>query len=188
MINALVAARTGLKGDLLLSEGGPGDWYLANGLKPADRRKVLAAALDILRANRQVAAVFTHDELAAAPEPTGPPETWSLLMEAKASFDAARSGDFLVLLKPRITPIADAGAGYVASHGSPWDYDRRVPLLFWRAGLAHYEQPMGVETVDIMPTLAAQIGLALPKPGAGAGYDGRCLDLEVGAPSSCPAN
>jgi hypothetical protein len=39
-----------------------------------------------------------------------------------------------------------------------------------------------------MPTLAAQIGLKLPPKGPTAGYDGHCLDLDVGAPSSCPAN
>lgn len=186
-INALVAARTGLSGDLLLAEGGPGDWYANKALSPADRAKVLAAAAEVLRANQQIAAVFTHDELAAAPEPSGPPETWSLIAEAKASFDPERSGDLLVLLKPRVTPVADASKGSVAGHGSPWDYDRRVPLLFWRKGLPHYEQPMGVETVDIMPTLAAQIGLKLPPKGRGAGYDGRCLDLEAGPSSSCPA-
>ncbi len=187
-INALVAARTGLTGDLLLAEGGPGDWYANKALSAADRKKVLDAAAEILRANRQVAVVFTHDEIAAAPEPSGPPESWSLLTEAKASFDAERSGDLLVLLKPRVTPVSDASRGTVAGHGSPWDYDRRVPILFWRKGLAHFEQPQGIETVDIMPTLAAQIGLKLPPKGPAAGYDGRCLDLDVGAPSSCPAN
>jgi predicted AlkP superfamily pyrophosphatase or phosphodiesterase len=186
-INALVAAKTGLTGELLLAEGGPGDWYANKALSAADRAKVLAAAADILRANQQIAAVFTHDELAAAPEPSGPPESWPLLSIAKASFDPERSGDLLVLLKPRVTPVADATRGTVAGHGSPWDYDRRVPILFWRKGLPHYEQPMGVETVDIMPTLAAQIGLALPPKGPNAGYDGRCLDLDVGAPGSCPA-
>ncbi len=186
-INALVAAKTGLTGELLLAEGGPGDWYASKALSAADRAKVLAAAAEILRANQQVAMVLTHDEIAAAPEPSGPPESWSLLMEAKASFDPERSGDLLVLLKPRVTPVSDASKGTVAGHGSPWDYDRRVPILFWRKGLPHFEQPMGVETVDIMPTLAAQIGLPLPPKGPGAGYDGRCLDLDVGNPGSCPA-
>lgn len=186
-VNALVAARTGLTGELLLAEGGPGDWYANKNLSPADRRKVLDAAAEILRANSQVAVVFTHDEIAAAPEPAGPPESWSLLTEAKASFDAERSGDLLVMLKPRVSPISDASRGSVAGHGSAWDYDRRVPILFWRKGMAHFEQPMGIETVDIMPTLAAQIGLKLPPPGPGAGYDGRCLDLEAGVPDSCPA-
>jgi hypothetical protein len=38
-----------------------------------------------------------------------------------------------------------------------------------------------VETVDIAPTLAAQLGLAVP---AGA-FDGRCLDIDGGDHDSC---
>ena len=144
---------------------------------------MLSEARALYLASPQVQTVFTKAELAAAPEPSGPPESWSLLTEAKASFDPERSGDLVVLLKPRVTPIADGGAGYVATHGSPWDYDRRVPMLFWRKGMTHMEQPMGVETVDILPTLAAQIGLALPA----SGIDGKCLDLDPTAASSCPA-
>lgn len=183
-INEQIAAKTGLTGELLL---GDGDVYANKALSPADRKRVLAAALEIYAAHPQVAAVYTREQILAAPEPSGPPESWSLLTEVKASFDAERSGDLIVLIKPRITPYADASRGAVAGHGTPWDYDRRVPLIFWRKGLAHFEQGMGVETIDIMPTLAAQIGLALPPKGPNAGYDGRCLDLFVGAPSSCPA-
>jgi len=58
-----------------------------------------------------------------------------------------------------------------------------VPILFWRRGMASFEQPLSVETVDIMPTLAALIGLPLA-PGS---VDGRCLDLAAGPESSCPA-
>ncbi len=65
----------------------------------------------------QVAVVFTHDEIAAAPEPSGPPESWSLLTAAKASFDPERSGDLLVPLKPRVTPVSEARKGSVAR---PW--------------------------------------------------------------------
>ncbi|MBJ7443727.1 MAG: alkaline phosphatase family protein, partial [Sphingobium sp.] len=101
----------------------------------------------------------------------------------RASFDPVRSGDILLLLKPRVTPIVDPTKGYVATHGSPWDYDRRVPILFWRKGLAHFEQPLGVETVDIMPTLAALIALPVAK----SEIDGRCLDLVAGEGTSCPA-
>ena len=86
------------------------------------------------------------------------------------------------MLKPRITPIADASRGSVATHGSVWDYDRRVPILFWRRGMTGFEQPLSVETVDIMPTLAALIGLPLA-PGS---VDGRCLDLVAGPETSCP--
>src|SRR3546814_14176795 len=65
--------------------------------------------------------------------------------------------DFIIALKPRVTTIPESGVGYVATHGSVWDYDRRVPILFWRKGLAAFEQPNAVMTVDIMPTLASLI-------------------------------
>lgn len=185
-VNAILAANTGLSGQLILADGPFGDVYVNKTFAPAERARILKAAAAYYRANRQVAAVFTHAQLAAAPEPSGPPEDWPPIEMAKASFDPDRSGDLVVLLKPRVTPISDASHGYVASHGSPWDYDRRVPLLFWRKGLPHFEQPQGVETVDIMPTLAAQIGLKLPPDGPNAGYDGRCLDLDAGTADSCP--
>ncbi len=182
-INALLAAKTGLAGELILGTGPFGDIYVNRALTPKQKELVLKEARALYLANRQVQTVFTHAELAAAPAPSGPPESWSLLSEAKASFDPQRSGDLLVLLKPRITPIADGGGGYVATHGSPWDYDRRVPILFWRKGMTHFDQPLGVETVDILPTLASQIHLALPA----TGIDGKCLDLDASAASSCPA-
>jgi predicted AlkP superfamily pyrophosphatase or phosphodiesterase len=178
-----LGARLHLQGRVLLGDGPFGDIYVDRGLPAPARARVLAAALAAYRAHPQVAAVFTRAEIAAAPSPSGPPETWSLLQRLRASYDPQRSGDFYVVLRPRITPIADASRGNVATHGSVWDYDRRVPILFWRRGMTGFEQPLSVETVDIMPTLAALIGLPLA-PGS---VDGRCLDLVAGPESSCPA-
>lgn len=182
-LSAAVATKTGIAGKtLLLGDGPSGDLYFGRDLTPAERTKVEAATLALLRAHPQVETVFTWAQIAASPSPSGPPESWTLLQEARASFDPARSGDLLLLLKPRITPITDPTKGYVATHGSPWDTDRRVPILFWRKDMRGFEQPLGVETVDIMPTLAALIGLPVP---AGE-IDGRCLDLIAGEGSSCP--
>jgi len=86
----------------------------------------------------------------------------------------------VVMLKPNITPIVDTSR-YVATHGSPWDYDRRVPIAFWRKGFSHSARDEAVETADIMPTLAALLGLALVAPA----IDGRCLDGVLSA--ACPA-
>jgi predicted AlkP superfamily pyrophosphatase or phosphodiesterase len=176
-----LAARLKLKGDVLYGDGAFGDMYVDRKLAPAQRARVLREAVATYRRHPQVAAVFTRAELAAAPAPAGPPDNWSLIQRAKASFDAERSGDFIVLLKPRVTPIFDTSRGYVATHGSPWDYDRKVPILFWRKGLRPFEQPLAVETADILPTLAATIGLTIP---AGT-IDGRCLDLDEGPATSC---
>lgn len=103
-----------------------------------------------------------------------------MIDRARASFDPERSGDFVVMLKRDVTPVADT-TRYVATHGSPWDYDRRVPILFWRRGMTQSIRNDSIETVDIMPTLAAAIGLAVDQKS----IDGKCL-AGVSA-INCPA-
>jgi arylsulfatase A-like enzyme len=87
-----------------------------------------------------------------------------------------RSGDFFVVLKKDVTPIADT-TRYVATHGSLWDYDRRVPILFWRPGTSGTTIENSAETTDIMPTLASMIGVPV-QPGS---VDGHCLADVPGA-------
>lgn len=176
-----LAARLKLSGDVLYGDGAFGDMYVDRKLTTAQRARVLREAVATYRRHPQVAAVFTKAELAAAAPPSGSPDNWSLIQRAKASFDPERSGDFVVLLKPRVTPIFDTSRGYVSTHGSPWDYDRKVPILFWRKGLTPFEQSLAVETADILPTLAATIGVTIPT----GSIDGRCLDLDEGPGSSC---
>jgi len=179
-VAAAIAADLKLKGPVLLSA--EGDIYVDRDLPAPTRAKVLAEATRRYAAMPQVAAAFTRDRIAAQAMPTTPPESWTLLERARASFDPTRSGDLLILLKPRVTTIENPAVGYVETHGSPWDYDRRVPILFWRKGMAGFEQPLSVETVDIAPTLAATIRLPV------RGLDGRCLDLDPGAGTTCPAS
>ncbi|WP_161812927.1 alkaline phosphatase family protein [Steroidobacter agaridevorans] len=152
------------------------DVYL-NAAIPAGRRAgALHAVAQYYRNHPQIAAVFTKDELIAAAPPSGPVDEWTLLQRAKASFNAQRSGDLIVLLKPYISLYQlpkNVDSDYTASHGSPWGYDRRVPLVFWWKGIVGFEQPVAVETVDLAPTLAKIIGLDVP---AGE-FDGRALPV-----------
>ncbi len=176
-----IGAKLGLPGPVLIGEGAHGDVYLDLKLSPADRRRALAAALAAYRADPQVEAVFTKDQLTRMAVPTGAPDLWSLGQRTRASFDSQRSGDHLVLLKRDITPIPSPSSGYVATHGSPWDYDRRVPILFWRPGSKPNNRPEPVATTDIMPTLAAMLGLPIDA----STIDGKCLaSARVGV---CPA-
>jgi len=176
-VGAAIGRDLGIAGPVLL--GGEGDVWLDRALTPAQRTRVLAEAVRRYRAMPQVAAVFTGAQIAATAMPAAPPETWTLIERARASYDPERSGDLVVLLRPRVTSIEKPGPGYVETHGSPWDYDRRVPLIFWRRGMTGFEQPLSVETVDIMPTLAATLGLAVTE------VDGRCLDLDPGPGDTC---
>jgi predicted AlkP superfamily pyrophosphatase or phosphodiesterase len=173
----VLGQKLALAGPVLIGEYS-GDIYIDHALKPADRVRVLKEALATYRAHPQVAAAFSRDQIARTPMPAGNPVGWTLLQRARASFDPQRSGDILVLLKPHIMPIPNPTT-YVATHGSPWDYDRRVPMLFWRRGQAPAAPGDAVETTDIMPTLAAMIGLPLAAPA----IDGHCL----GAVTTCPA-
>ena len=175
-----VAASAKLKAPVIAFGGPSGDIYVDPALQGADRTKALDALLATYRAHPQVEVVFTKDEIARTAVPTGPADRWTIIQRVRASFDPGRSGDLYVVLKPHIQPIVDTSR-YVATHGSPWDYDRRVPIVFWRPNAPSSTREEAVETVDIMPTLAAMIGLGLP---AGS-VDGRCLAGAAGV--ACPA-
>ena len=162
--------KLGLSGPGLLGSSSEGDIYIDRKLKPADRKRLLAAAVAAYRADPQVEAVFTASQIAKTPVPASPPDKWSLIQRARASYYPGRSGDFVVFLKRDITPIADT-TRYIATHGSPWDYDRRVPILFWRPGASGTTIEHSAGTIHIMPTLASMIGLPVP---AGS-IDGHCL-------------
>ena len=174
VVGKAIGEKLGIATPLLFGDIPNGDIWVSKAITPAQRKVVIAEAIARYRAMPQVALVLTADQIAATPMPKAPPENWTLIQKARASFYAPRSGDLVVFLKPRVTPIPDAGRGYVATHGSPYNYDRRVPILFWRKGMTAFENPTDIETVDIAPTLAHTIGLKVP------GVDGRCLDLQAG--------
>ncbi len=176
-VGKAIGAKLGLSGPVLLGDVS-GDLYVDRGLSSADQGRVLQEAIAAYKAHPQVTAVFTNDELSRTPVPTSSPDTWSLLQRVRASFDPQRSGDIVVILKEHVTPIGHVTKS-VATHGSPYDYDRRVPILFWRGGFRGATVNRAADTVDIMPTLAALIGLPL----ASGSVDGHCLE---GTPAFCP--
>ena len=175
MGKALVT-KLGLKGPGLFGDSSFGDMYIDKHLPAADRAKLLKAAMAAYRAHPQVEAVFSAAQVARTPAPTSAPETWTTIQKVRASYRAPRSGDFFVVLKRNITPIADT-TRYVATHGSVWDYDRRVPMVFWRPGQAGNTVERTAETTDIMPTLASVVGV----PVEAGSVDGHCLAEVPGA-------
>lgn len=169
-----------LGGESLLEGVPQGDVYLSRRVPEMLRNQLLAAAKVKIMAFPQVETVLTAAEIAAALTPRPPVEDWTLLERARASFYPERSGDLLVFLRPHVIPDAPR-KDMVATHGSPWNYDRRVPILFYSPKAIPYEQPLSIETVDILPTLAALIGLSVPANE----IDGRCVDLDPGPDDTC---
>jgi predicted AlkP superfamily pyrophosphatase or phosphodiesterase len=181
-VNAAVRAKLGLQYDPLTGDGEQINIVPFGEDDPAAARaKIETAAIVALKARAEVVAVFTQREaLAAMPPPSTPVDELTVLERFAESTDATRSGDLLVALQPDASFGNPAKPGdTVAGHGSPWNYDRRVPILFWWPGATGFEQPLPVETVDIAPTLAALLGIAPPA------VDGRCLDLDASTMSTC---
>ena len=97
------------------------------------------------------------------------PATFTLAQRMALSFVPGRSGDVLVAWKPFID--WSGAPPYLEDHSTPWDFDRRVPLIFWGPWKpAHRDDP--VTLVDLAPTLAKELGL---KPEEA--LDGVPLDL-----------
>ena len=170
VLGKAIAAKLKLSGPALLGDLA-NDVWIDRSLAPRDRTRVEREAVAFYQAHPQVEAVFTSRQIGRIPLPTGSPDKWSIGQMVRASYDQQRSGDLYVVLKRNVSSIVSPGVGYVATHGSVWDYDRRVPILFWRKGMRSAPRQDHISTVNILPTVAAQIGLVLP-----VGLDGRCLN------------
>ena len=101
----------------------------------------------------QVAAAFTRAELLAAA-----PEGDSVLAAVRRSFNAERSGDVQFVLKPYIIDRRAKGS----NHGTPYDYDCRVPMLWYGPNVPVGVFLQRVGTDQVAPTLAAL--LRIPPP------------------------
>lgn len=76
-----------------------------------------------------------------------------------------RAGD-LYLVPPPYQALADKSEQRVA-HGTPWQYDSFVPLLFVNPAFKVQRITKAVSTTDIAPTLAAILAIKLPSAAVG---------------------
>lgn len=143
---------------------------------PAVREKVLAATLAALRENKDVAGAWSSEELAARQvDRRIEAPLLSLADRMALSFHEGRSGDVSVALDPMVTAAPAFPGLFLLGHGSPYDVNRRVPVLFWWPQAVHQERTPPINVADIAPTLAQVVGLT-----PAAGIDGRALRLDVG--------
>ena len=62
-----------------------------------------------------------------------------------------------------LTPLS-IWRGNIATHGSPYDFDSNVPLIFFGAGVRPGKHAEFVRTVDLAPTLAVLAGVKPTQP------------------------
>lgn len=175
-VNRALRTRFGFAFDPLVSGGG-GLYVFGKdrtGMAEPQRTEVARAAVGLLRLEPTVAGATTIEEAAAAPPPAAgtDPQEYTLLQRHTLSAVPGRSADILFALQPGITSGSARPGGTIAGHGTPWDYDRKVPIIFWWPGSVRQERTLGIETVDIAPTLARVIGVS--PPGV---LDGSCRNL-----------
>lgn len=113
-----------------------------------------------------LARAYTADELST---PVADVRSDPLRAVVARSFHPERSPDVLLVTRP--WTLLDAGVG--TSHGSPYPYDRGVPLAFYGPGTPAETRFDPCATVDLLPTLMHRAGLPVPE-----GLDGRVLDGE----------
>jgi hypothetical protein len=86
---------------------------------------------------------------------------------AELSFYPGRSGNIYYELSPYLLPEAQTVG---TTHGSPWEYDTHVPLLWLGAGIRPGRYTDNISISDLAPTLSALLGIPPP-----SGSQGRVL-------------
>jgi hypothetical protein len=130
--------------------------------------KAIEEARRILLGFWEVARVYRAQDLAAGEGGDAELELY------RASWYPDRGGD-LVIQPCRECLFTSSPGG--TSHGSPYDYDRLVPLILMGRGIAPGRAEAACRTVDLAPTLADLLGLSFAAP-----RDGRALPLSPAAP------
>jgi hypothetical protein len=125
--------------------------------KKLDMADVQKVAADVIRAQLHIARVYTKTQLAAGVPGNDPVDT-----RVRNGFNAARAADIFTVTEPYYIFNATG-----TSHGSPYEYDTHVPVIFLGPGLraASYPGDIGVE--DIAPTLAALLEIKTPSGSMG---------------------
>ena len=98
----------------------------ASGKSREEVAKKVAQFLEAHKEQEHVARAFTRAELSGSVSPSD-----EMAVRAKRSFYPSRSGDVFVLLQPYCIPYGKTGT----THGSPYSYDRHVPLLVYGPGI-----------------------------------------------------
>ncbi len=147
--------------------GAAGGWYLDFGETPPDsaqRARLLQRLAELLNTRTDLAAVYTYEELASK---NGAGELFGKFVR---SFHPDRAAD--LFYAPRENYLFTSGATQT-SHGSPYEYDTHVPLIFAGHELSPSHIDGFVRTVDLAPTVAGLMGIRAPTD-----LDGR--DLGIG--------
>jgi predicted AlkP superfamily pyrophosphatase or phosphodiesterase len=124
---------------------------------PASRAEEVAA--QAAAEQPDVAAAFTRTQLLTGNLPNSP-----VARKVANSFNPKRSGDVFLVFMPFAVPSSTATG---TTHGTPWNYDTQVPLIFWGSAFKPGFYSHACQPVDLAATLAALLGLTQPSGSQG---------------------
>lgn len=150
--------------------GADEDWFLHGfyldysdiGRQNLKREQVERWAAEALAKCKHIRKVWTRTEL------EGPPSGDPFEKLYRDSYYPGRSPDLLIQHEKYFLPASGTGT----THGSPYEYDTHVPIVFLLPGIGPSRVEERVATADIAPTLAEVLGIAPPD-----NIDGRSLKV-----------
>jgi arylsulfatase A-like enzyme len=137
-----------------------------------DAAQVQRVAGEALLGVPGIAAFYTRENLISG----GGTSRYAAMYQR--TFHADRAGDVLFQVKPFYISGSSGNRETGSTHGSPYEYDTHVPLIFWGGGVRAGTTARDVEIADLAPTLSHLLGIAAP-----AGSEGRVL-TEVSKPAN----
>jgi predicted AlkP superfamily pyrophosphatase or phosphodiesterase len=127
-----------------------------------------AAALDKAVVADDMAATLTREPgiyLAITPKGVEEAPNSKLLGQIRNNIHPVRSGDIYVVQDPYWFNF-DKGP-VAAMHGSPWNYDTHVPMIFVGGRIRSQLVYRPVQPADLAPTLSALLGMSPPASAEG---------------------
>jgi predicted AlkP superfamily pyrophosphatase or phosphodiesterase len=105
-----------------------------------------------------VSVAVAKDDLATAPDMAG------LMEPLRRGYYPGRSGDVLYVVKPfHVISAHEVGT----NHGTPYAYDKQVPVIFAGRGVKPGLYVQEISTTDVAPTVAALLEMGMPASAEG---------------------
>ena len=152
----------GIEGDLIGTYDHPYVYFSANAKNnpDIDQEELEAAVVEELSKFKGVSMAVSSSALRLGKLSDTP-----LNRAVINNFNSKRSGDVYIVFEPNWFINDFDGLTVASTHGSPWNYDTFVPIVFAGAGLKPQTVNRRVHTVDVAATLSSYMGF---KPPSGA--------------------
>ncbi len=159
-----IKSRFDIKGDLIETYSHPYVYFSSDVLNDdtIDKEGLEAAVVDELSRFSGVSLAVSSSALRRG----NLPDT-HVYRSVINNFNSKRSGNVFVVFEPNWFINDFDGLTVAATHGSPWQYDTSVPVIFAGYGLTHGVVDRRVHTVDIAATLAAICNTKVPSGSVG---------------------